>query len=92
MARKRYLDEDALKVLHKITVHLHDGPDVLSSCRKAEISDKTCYYWRKKFGGIGACSFPKCVFLAKRTSAFITAHGHSRSCVTTGFIPVLFTR
>ncbi|WP_299357126.1 transposase, partial [uncultured Shimia sp.] len=22
-------------------------------CRKAGISDKTYYYWRKKFGGIG---------------------------------------
>jgi transposase-like protein len=25
----------------------------LSSCRKAGISDKTYYYWRKKFGGMG---------------------------------------
>ena len=27
--------------------------DVVSSCRKAGISDKTYYYWRKKFGGMG---------------------------------------
>ena len=40
MARKRYSDEDALKVLREIDVHLHDGLDVLSSCRKAGISDK----------------------------------------------------
>ena len=53
MARKRYLDEDALKVLREIDVHLHDGLDVVSSCRKAGISDKTYYYWRKKFGGMG---------------------------------------
>ena len=52
MARKRYSDEDALKVLREIDVHLHDGLDVVSSCRKAGISDKTYYYWRKKFGGM----------------------------------------
>ncbi len=53
MARKRYSDEDALKVLREIDIHLHDGLDVLSSCRKAGISDKTYYHWRKKFGGMG---------------------------------------
>ena len=53
MARKRYSDEGALKVLRETDVHLHDGLDVLSSCRKAGISDKTYYYWRKKFGSMG---------------------------------------
>ncbi len=53
MARKRYSDEAALKILREIDVHLHDGLDVVSSCRKAGISDKTYYYWRKKFGGMG---------------------------------------
>ena len=53
MVRKRYSDEDALKILREIDVHLHDGLDVVSACRKAEISDKTYYYWRKKFGGLG---------------------------------------
>ena len=53
MARKRFSDEDGLKLLREIDVHLHDGLDVLSSCRKAGISDKTYYYWRKKFGGMG---------------------------------------
>ena len=42
-----------LRLLRKIDVHLHDGLDVLSACRKAVISDKTSYYWRKKFGGMG---------------------------------------
>lgn len=50
---KRYSDEDALKILRKIEAHLHDGLDVVSACRKAGISDKTYYYWRKKFGGMG---------------------------------------
>ena len=53
MARKRYSDEDALKVLREIEVHLHGGMDVVGACRKAGVSDKTYYYWRKKFGGMG---------------------------------------
>ena len=52
MARKRHSNEDALKILHKLDVHLHDGFDVVNSCRKAGISDKTYYYWLKKFGGM----------------------------------------
>lgn len=52
MARKRYLDEDILKLLREIEVHLHDGMDVISACRKAGVSDKTYYGWRKKFGGM----------------------------------------
>ena len=59
MARKRYLDEDALKVLREIDVHLHDGLDVVSSCRKAGISDKTYYYWRKKFGDMVIVRLPR---------------------------------
>jgi len=53
MARKRYSDEDARRVLREIDVQLHDGLDVESSCRKAGILDKTYYNWRKKFGGMG---------------------------------------
>ena len=53
MARKRYSDEDVLKLLLEIEVHLYDGMDVISACRKAGISDKTYYGWRKKFGGMG---------------------------------------
>lgn len=52
MARKRYSNEDALKVLREIDAHLQDGLDFVSSCRKAGISEKIYYYWRKKFGGI----------------------------------------
>jgi len=53
MARKRYSDEDALKILREIDVNLHDGLDVVGACRKAGIWDKTYYYWRKKFDGLG---------------------------------------
>jgi len=46
-------NEDVLKLLREIDVHLHDGSDVMSAYRKAGISDKSYYYWCKKFGGIG---------------------------------------
>jgi len=51
MARKRYSDGDALKVLRGVDVHLHDGLDVVSACRQGRISNKTHYYWHKKFWG-----------------------------------------
>ena len=52
MAWKRYSDEDILKMLREIEVHIHSGMDVVSACRKAGVSDKTYYAWRKKFGGV----------------------------------------
>ena len=45
MARKRYSDEDVLKLLREIDVHLHDGLDVVSACRNAGVSDKSI--WRR---------------------------------------------
>ena len=53
MARKRYSDEDILKLLREMEIHIHAGMDVVSACRKAGVSDKTYYSWRKKFGGMG---------------------------------------
>ena len=53
MAWKLYSDEDALKVFREIDIHLYDGLDVVSAYRKAGISDKSYYDWRKKFGGLG---------------------------------------
>ena len=44
-----------MKLLREIDVHLHDSFEVVSVCRKAGISDKSYYYWRKKFGGL-SCS------------------------------------
>ena len=52
MARKRYSDKDALKVLPEIEVHLYGGMDVAGACRQEVISSQTCYYWRKKLGGL----------------------------------------
>ena len=44
MSKKRYSDGDALKTLREIDVDLNDGFAVVSSCRKAGISDWTYYY------------------------------------------------
>lgn len=53
MSRKRYSDEDILKVLREIELALASGKDVVTACRSAGISDATYYNWRKKFGGMG---------------------------------------
>jgi transposase-like protein len=53
MARKRHSDEDILKLLREIEVHLASGSDVATACRAAGVSDATYYTWRKKFGGMG---------------------------------------
>ena len=53
MARKRHSDEDILKLLREIELHLASGADVTSACRSVGVSDATYYTWRKKFGGMG---------------------------------------
>ena len=53
MARKRYSDEDVLKLLREIELKLGDGDDVRSACRGAGVSDATYYNWRRRFGGMG---------------------------------------
>ncbi len=53
MARKRYSDEDVLRLLREIELNLASGQDVASACRSAGISDATYYKWRKRFGGMG---------------------------------------
>ena len=52
MARKRYSDEDCLKLLREIELHLSSGMDVPTACRTAGISDATYYSWRKRFGSM----------------------------------------
>lgn len=53
MARKRYSDDDILRLLREIEVHLSSGKDVAVAYRAAGVSDATYYKWRKKFGGMG---------------------------------------
>ena len=52
MVRKKHSDEDVLKILREIEVHLAGGADVATACRAAGISDATYYTWRKKFGSV----------------------------------------
>jgi len=52
MARKRYSDEDCLKLLREIEVQPASGSDVATACRAVGISDATYYTWRKKFGSM----------------------------------------
>ncbi len=53
MARKRYSDEDVLKLLREIELKLVDGSDVRTACRSVGVSDATYYNWRRRFGGMG---------------------------------------
>ena len=53
MARKRYSDEDILRLLREIELSLASGSDVATACRTAGVSDATYYTWRKRFGGMG---------------------------------------
>lgn len=53
MARKRYSDEDILKLLREIELNLSSGSDVASACRAVGVSDATYYNWRKRFDGMG---------------------------------------
>ena len=41
-----------LKLLREIVVHLYFRFDGVSACRKAGLSEKGYYYWRKRFGGL----------------------------------------
>ena len=43
MARKRYSDEDCLKILRQVEVELAAGADVVTACRSAGISDATLF-------------------------------------------------
>ena len=52
MARKRYSDEDVLRLLREIELSLAGGADVASACRSAGVSDATYYNWRKRFCGM----------------------------------------
>ncbi len=65
MARKRHSDEDILKLLREIEVHLASGSDVGTACRTAGISDATYYTWRKKFGGMGRSQLSELKTLSK---------------------------
>ena len=53
MARKRYSDEDCLKLLREIDVQLASGSVFPAACRAVGISDAIYSTWRKKFDRMG---------------------------------------
>ena len=67
MARKRYSDEECLRILRQVEVELAAGADVATSCRSAGISDATFYMWRKKFGSMGRSQLNELKAFEKRT-------------------------
>ena len=66
MARKRYSDEDTLRLLREIEMSLSSGSDVATACRTAGVSDATYYTWRKRFGGMGRSEMANLKALAER--------------------------
>ncbi len=53
MARKRYSDEDILKLLREIELKLAEGSDVQTALRAVGVRDATYYIWRRRIGGMG---------------------------------------
>ena len=43
MARKRYGEDDILRLIREVEVHCSSGMDVVSACRATGVSDKTYY-------------------------------------------------
>ena len=68
MAQKRYSDEDVLRLLREIELSLAEGLDVVSACRKADVSDAAYYNWRKKFGGVSKSQLAEKKALEKETA------------------------
>ena len=68
MARKRYSDEDILKLLREIELNLASGSDVPTACRSVGISDGTYYNWRRRFGGMGRSQLSELKALGKENT------------------------
>jgi transposase-like protein len=68
MARKRYGEEDILRLIREVEVHCNSGLDVVSACRAAGVSDKTYYGWRKRYGGMGRAKLTEFKALEKENS------------------------
>ena len=66
MARKQHCDEDILRLLREIEVHLASGINVATACRTAGISDATYYTWRKRFGGMARSQLSELKALEKQ--------------------------
>ena len=52
MVRKRYSEEDILKLLRDVELKRAESSDVQSACRGLVVSDATYYNWKAKYGGM----------------------------------------
>ena len=53
MTRKRFSEEDILRILRQIELELARSVTVETAIQTIGISDVTYYKWRKLFGGMG---------------------------------------
>ena len=67
MARKRYSNEDILRLLREIELHLAVGRDVSTACQQAGVCDATYYNTRKKFGSMGRLQLAELKALEKES-------------------------
>jgi len=78
MARKRFSDEDVIRLLRQIDVETASGVSVANACRSAGVSDATYYGWRKKFGGMGPSKIKRMKELEKENQRPTSAQGGVR--------------
>lgn len=71
MARKRYLEEDVLRLLREFEFSLASGQDAASACRTAGVSDATYCNWGKRFSGIGESQLSEMKVLEKENKQLI---------------------
>lgn len=52
MSRKRFSAEQIVSKLREADVLLGQGLTVAVMCKRLEVTDKTCYRWRREYGGL----------------------------------------
>src|SRR6185312_6667828 len=50
--RKKHTPEQVVNLLRQIEVDVANGKTTSQSCKEAEITEQTCYRWRKGYGGL----------------------------------------
>jgi transposase-like protein len=52
MARKRYSQEQIIRLLREAEVFIAEGMTAALAARKIGVSEQTYYRWRKEYGGM----------------------------------------
>jgi len=50
MAKRKYTDKEAIRILSQIETAIAVGSKVAKACHLAGVTDSTYYAWRKKYG------------------------------------------